>query len=221
MNAASCFRDRGFLLQRQVVEDRELDALRAEADRLATQSGSVCVRGIARLSPVFAALADTIRTTMAIPVPERCVRSILFDKTPGGNWPVAWHQDLTIAVQEQIEIDGYGPWSRKDGVVHTQPPVALLEQIVTLRVHLDPTPETNGALLVAPGSHREGRLRSDALEMTSRETHCCACSPGDVLAMRPLLLHASLRSQQPARRRILHFEYAPPLILPRALSWCE
>lgn len=39
------------------------------------------------------------------------VRGILFDKIPGANLKVPWHQDVTIAVQEKIEAEGFGPWS--------------------------------------------------------------------------------------------------------------
>jgi hypothetical protein len=41
------------------------------------------------------------------------VRGILFDKIPDANWKVPWHQDLTIAVREKIEVEGFGPWSVK------------------------------------------------------------------------------------------------------------
>src|ERR1700760_4405744 len=34
------------------------------------------------------------------------VRAILFDKTPGANWKVAWHQDLSIAVKRKVEEPG-------------------------------------------------------------------------------------------------------------------
>lgn len=39
----------------------------------------------------------------------RAVRAVLFDKTAGANWLVAWHQDRTIPVKERCEALGYGP----------------------------------------------------------------------------------------------------------------
>ena len=66
------------------------------------------------------------------------VRAVLFDKTPAANWSVAWHQDRTIPVVERIEVDGFGPWSRKDGILHVAPPVGVLERMITLRIHIDP-----------------------------------------------------------------------------------
>src|SRR5262245_25806598 len=62
------------------------------------------------------------------------VRALFFDKTEAANWRVPWHQDLTIAVARRIEIDGFGPWSIKAGVPHVQPPAAILEKMVTVRV---------------------------------------------------------------------------------------
>ena len=138
------------------------------------------------------------------------VRSILFDKTPEANWPVLWHQDRTIAVQEKKDVAGFGPWTRKGGEDHVHPPVAVLESIVTARIHLDPCDERNGALQVLPGSHRRGVLSPDEIADFREEEEavtCCAES-GDVLFMRPLLLHASGKSTRAGHRRILHLEYA-------------
>ena len=47
-----------------------------------------------------------------------------------------WHQDLSIAVKERHEVAGFGPWSVKEGVP-VQPPVEILESMLTLRLHLD------------------------------------------------------------------------------------
>ena len=83
----------------------------------------------------------------------RVVRGIYFDKHENANWKVAWHQDLTIAVRERVEVDGYGAWSIKARIHHVQPPVTVLENMLTVRVHLDHTEESNGALRVLPGRH--------------------------------------------------------------------
>jgi hypothetical protein len=86
------------------------------------------------------------------------VRAILFDKSAEQNWSLGWHQDRTIAVRQRIDMDGFGPWSIKSGMVHVEPPFDLLARMVTMRVHLDPVPTTNAPLLVAPGSHKRGRI---------------------------------------------------------------
>src|SRR3954464_6237384 len=71
------------------------------------------------------------------------VRGILFDKTADANWLAPWHQDLSIAVKHRIDLPAFGPWSVKAGVVHVQPPLELLRQMLTIRLHLDDCDEQN------------------------------------------------------------------------------
>jgi len=152
----------------------------------------------------------------------RVVRGIYFDKNPMANWKVAWHQDLTIAVREQLNIEGYGSWSTKAGIPHVQPPVSILERMLTLRLHLDDADESNGALRVLPGSHKAGRL--DALAIQAwRQRHepvVCPVAKGGAMLMRPLLLHASSQALHPTNRRVLHFEYSSS-DLHGGLSWYD
>jgi ectoine hydroxylase-related dioxygenase (phytanoyl-CoA dioxygenase family) len=213
----------GYQIHRGIFGDEETDFLRREADRIASQAGSACVRHLNDLSATFRELSVSNKISALLGDAKlQPVRSILFDKTPTENWPVAWHQDLTICTKAQADCEGYGPWSVKDGVHHVQPPISLLEQMVTLRIHLDPADSDNGALRVTPGSHRHGRLSSSSIaELTASEAHTCECQPGDVLLMSPLILHSSKRSTRPDHRRILHFEYAPPDALDSNLSWHE
>lgn len=152
----------------------------------------------------------------------RLVRAIYFDKSPGANWLVPWHQDLTFAVRERREVPGFGPWSVKDGIPHVQPPVGLLEQVITVRLHLDPCDGDNGALRVLPGTHALGRLAADQIQdcRTQVAEVLCAMEAGDALLMRPLLLHASSKSMTDRHRRILHLEYAG-FDLPDGLAWYE
>jgi len=152
----------------------------------------------------------------------RPVRGILFDKRPEANWPVAWHQDLTIAVRERVDQVGYGPWSVKAGVPHVQPPASVLEQMVTLRLHLDDCPASNGALRVLPESHQLGKLDRDQIrEMVSAgRPRTCEANTGDAVLMRPLLLHSSGPSDAPHHRRVVHIEYAAAA-LDHELEWAE
>jgi hypothetical protein len=152
----------------------------------------------------------------------RPVRAIYFDKSPEANWLVAWHQDLTLAVRERVEVEGFGPWSVKEGVPHVQPPVELLGRMLTLRLHLDAADESNGALRVLPGSHRLGRLSATQVQewRAAQSEVVCTAAAGDGLLMRPLLLHASGRSTSPRHRRVLHLEYAG-FALPPELAWHE
>lgn len=150
------------------------------------------------------------------------VRALLFDKTPGANWGVPWHQDLTIAVRERLNTPGFGPWTVKAGIVHVRPPVDVLERMVTLRVHLDDSEEDQGPLRVLPGSHRDGRLDAEAthLRLGRERPVSCLVGRGGVVMIRPLLLHASSPAESPRRRRVVHLEYAADP-LPGGLAWFE
>lgn len=176
--------------------------------------------------PQVAALARSPRLLALVrphlarePVP---VRALYFDKNPAANWLVPWHQDLTIAVQERVEVPAFGPWSTKAKIPHVQPPVPCLEQMLAVRIHLDPAGAENGALRILPGSHRKGRLTAGQIQALRAEIPevLCAAMPGDVLLMRPLVLHASARSTGSGHRRILHLEYAG-WTLPVGLQWHE
>jgi hypothetical protein len=55
-------------------------------------------------------------------------------------------------VESRLPVPGFGPWSTKSGVIHVQPPAHILERMLAVRIHLDPTDDTNGALRVLPGT---------------------------------------------------------------------
>jgi ectoine hydroxylase-related dioxygenase (phytanoyl-CoA dioxygenase family) len=150
------------------------------------------------------------------------VRAIYFDKIPEANWNVAWHQDTKITVKEKKEVKGYCSWSSKEGVVHVEPPKEILENILTLRVHLDSTGENNGALRVLSGSHSNGRVKSnEVIQLVNTGIPItCTAEPGDILLMRPLLFHSSRKSLTPSHRRIIHVEYCSSE-LPKQLEWHE
>lgn len=148
------------------------------------------------------------------------VRAVLFDKTQAMNWMVAWHQDRTIAVRQRLDAPGFGPWSVKDGIVHVAPPIAVLEQMVTLRLHIDACDDDNAPLLIALGSHQLGQVASDAVEAAigQRPVHACHADAGDVWAYSTPILHASARSVSDRRRRVLQIDYAADA-LPNGLEW--
>lgn len=167
-----------------------------------------------------AQLRDLIRAHL--PAEPTAVRAIYFNKSSETNWLVSWHQDLTIAVRQKIELPGFGPWSTKGGIPHTQPPVEYLEQMLAVRIHLDDADESNGALKVLPGTQNLGRLSAEQIQELrfQHEEYLCTAAAGDVMLMRPLLLHASSRSTSDRPRRVLHIEYAG-FELPGGLKWNE
>ena len=150
----------------------------------------------------------------------RPVRAILFDKTPGTNWALGWHQDRTVAVQARHELPGWGPWSVKRGIQHVEPPFALIERMATLRVHLDPVPADNAPLLIAPGSHRLGRIAEPEIAAVVARcgTVACLAERGDVWTYATPILHASAASTGHAHRRVLQVDYLADA-LPAPLAW--
>lgn len=150
----------------------------------------------------------------------RPVRAILFDKRPESNWALGWHQDRTIAVRARIETTGFGPWSAKAGIVHVEPPFALLENMVTLRAHLDDCGEDNAPLLIVPGSHRLGRIPAAEVSALAERlgSHACLARASDVWLNATTIVHASKASQAPSRRRVLHVDYSAEE-LPGGLDW--
>jgi len=150
------------------------------------------------------------------------VRGVYFDKQKDSNWKVAWHQDLTIAVKKRVELKGCTAWSIKAGIQHVHAPDWILENMIAMRVHLDDADESNGCLRVIPGSHKYGRLTNEEILARRERTAqlSCAVQRGDVIMMRPLLLHASSVSIQPAHRRVIHLEYCG-VRLPDGLEWYE
>jgi len=185
----------------------------------AGRRGLLALPAVARLARSRRLLAHVRPHLQCEPCP---VRALYFDKSSDTNWLVPWHQDLTLALRASADVPGFGPWSMKDGIPHVQPPVALLEQMLAVRIHLDAADASNGALRVLPGSHRLGRLSAERIQEL-RSVHpdfLCDVSAGDVLLMRPLLLHSSGRSRSTQHRRILHIEYAA-FKLPDELQWHE
>ena len=165
-------------------------------------------------------LIDLIRPILGLRA--FAVRGLIFDKTPEANWGVPWHQDLTIAVKQRVETPGFGPWTLKLGIHHVRPPIEVLENMVTLRIHLDDCHDDQGPLEVIAGSHKEGRIDPDGTRrwLEQEEPSACLTDRGGVVMIRPLLLHSSSAAKTPRRRRVVHLEYAANP-LPGSLQWYE
>jgi hypothetical protein len=148
-------------------------------------------------------------------------KAIYFDKPAGSNWLVAWHQDLMINVTHRAaDLPGFGPWTAKAGWVAVQPPAAVLENTVTIRLHLDDCDATNGALKVVPASHLGGVVPAETIASHTAAATVCAVPAGGVMLMKPLLLHASNRSTSSRSRRVIHLEFSTAE-LPTGLAWRE
>lgn len=194
-----------------------------EREEVRRKGGAYGVRNLLEVVPTAAAIAADLRLrALVTPIlGPGCfaVRGTLFDKIPGANWSLFWHQDSIITVRERQDVPGFSKWSRKAGVWHCEPPFSVFERMLTLRLHLDDCGPDNGPLRVLAGSHRGGW--HDA-ELDQWKTSCveqtCTARAGDVVVMRPLILHASSASASPSHRRVVHIEYAVD-DLPGHLEW--
>ena len=198
-----------------------LNEVRAVLAAVPPGRAGVRLHGVAGLRPLLA-LSGPVGAVAAVmlgPV-ARPVRAILFDKTAVANWALPWRQDRIIAVQARIETPGYGPWTRKGGQLHVAPPAALQANMATLRLHLDPVPPGNAPLLVAPGSHRLGRVPEAEVPAVVRQcgTATCLAEAGDVWLYATPILHVSAAAVTPGRRRVLQADYASA-DLPGGLRW--
>ena len=148
------------------------------------------------------------------------VKSIYFDKHETSNWFVTYHQDLTISVDKKIENKGFGPWTVKSNQFAVQPPLNILENIFTLRIHLDDANENNGALKVVPKSHLKGICRLETIDWSLEPETTCNVPKGAIMIMKPLLLHSSGKTINNKKRRVIHIEFSN-LELPHDMNWAE
>jgi len=229
------FQRDGFELVKGAVGDAPISEwLRAATRRMenapegtVTRHGEpYAMRGIVAQCPYIAAcIRETILPRLIRPIlgpGARLVRSLLLDKTPDNNWGVSWHRDLTISVREKIETPGFQRWRQKAEGWDVEPPVALLQKMVTARVHLDDCLAVDGPLCVIPGSHEWPVEPWDALVERSKDLDAVEihAQHGDALLMRPLLAHSSNRALKPNHRRVVHLEFCAEK-LPGGLEWCD
>jgi hypothetical protein len=97
-------------------------------------------------SPPLLALARDILGVGATPY-----RATLFEKSGQANWLVPWHQDTALPLESSFDAPGWGPWSKKAGILYAHAPASALSRVVALRVHLDASTAANGPLRVIPG----------------------------------------------------------------------
>ena len=231
--ATAQLREHGFAIVPDVLDQTMVVQLRELIDRARQSQNSENVSntsgtyGLRNLTDVVPEVADIVTVPQICQLLEAAigqnafmVRSTLFDKTPGANWGVFWHQDLSIAVAERHECDGYSAWTRKAGVQCVQPPIDLMERVLAVRLHLDDCTAENGALKVLPGTHKMAKLCTSEVERQQSQIKevTCEVPAGGAVLMRPLLLHASSPMEQPTSRRVIHFEFAN-FELPSPLQW--
>ena len=175
----------------------------------AGRAGTRCLLDEAVVRAVAIVLKEELIALGILPQSAVAIQAIAFDKTPDTNWKVAWHQDVMFPFAKAVTSGGYTVATKKGGVDFARPPLAALENMLAVRLHLDDCDETNGPLRVVPGSHRGGLIPS--VECSARvaggaEVPCLA-REGEAVLMKPLLLHASSQATEPKHRRVLHLVY--------------
>jgi hypothetical protein len=218
---AATFAQEGAWPMRAALDPSELRGLEEAIADLPPDQAGIRLYGIAALRPYLASPGSIWKVAASVlGEAARPVRAILFDKTPSTNWGLPWHQDRTIVVTRRVEVEGFGPWTVKSGLLHVAPPFDLLAGMVTLRVHLDAVSETNAPLLIAPGSHRLGQIPEG--EVPSVVERCgiatCFAEAGDIWLYSTPILHCSEAARVPAHRRVLQVDFAAS-DLPGGLAW--
>ena len=213
------FEDEGFVIVPDVLTDDECHQL-AEALQTGGTAGTRCSLDLDWCAALAIRIHEHPALSSLIPPDYVAAQCTYFEKSIATNWLVPVHQDLSIPVAEKLPHAPVGGWSEKEGSIYVQPPVEVLQQLIAVRLHIDPCGDEDGPLRVMPGSHRLGRIDPNAAsEIRARYAEVrCTAGRGSALAMRPLLLHASSKATGSSLRRVLHFLFGPPL-LPHGLRW--
>lgn len=203
----------GYDVVTSVTSESECDDLLTALESSMLVRSRAGARHLLSVQAISEMANDCRLTTMAsegLSHAARPFRVTLFDKSAAANWSVVWHQDTALPVRSRVDVPGWGPWSRKAGVLYAHAPAEALSKIVALRLHLDESSLDNGPLRVIPGSHRLGVLEDEEVERLARD-HMpvdCVVGRGGIIAMSPLIIHSSPRLRSAAARRVLHIEYA-------------
>ena len=166
--------------------------------------------------------SSLLRAVQRLTPKAMAVRIVAFNKSERANWGVPWHQDRVIAVAEKVDVAGYTNWTNKSGTWHCEPPQSILDEMLFVRVHLDDTDQSNGAMEIAVGSHSVGIVPAAKAEEMAN-THpieTCVARRGDVLILKMLTLHSSKPAKVPSGRRVLRIDFSASQ-LPPPLSWSE
>ncbi|HET9957270.1 MAG TPA: phytanoyl-CoA dioxygenase family protein [Polyangiaceae bacterium] len=137
------------------------------------------------------------------------IDALFFDKGADANWAVPAHQDIVVPVPPNSVGLSVRNSRMRHGTFYGEPPLQALRELVALRLHFDDCSRSTGGLAVIPGSHDRRWSDAQLAGIPSDAFRHCDCRAGDVLLMKPLVVHRSPRAEQPQRRRVLHVLYAP------------
>lgn len=230
-NHKNSIRENGFTVINNIFSEQEIEKIGAVIQNIDTSKETFrksddlfAIRQFLKEIPEVKDLIfnDNIKNIITEVFGEQyfVVKSIYFDKPEKSNWYVAYHQDLTISVDRKTELAGFGPWTTKQNQFAVQPPLDILENIFTIRIHLDDTDENNGALKVVPTSHSKGIYRPETIDWSIETETICSVEKAGIMIMKPLLLHGSNRTINGNKRRVIHIEFSDKA-LPEELNWSE
>ncbi|APG06493.1 hypothetical protein BJI69_11030 [Luteibacter rhizovicinus DSM 16549] len=213
MSRAVTFARDGFAILPRIVAASSCDALVEDLEALPLAgAGSRALLSFEGIGSLGRSLASHPLIATLLAPGAQAVQCTLFSKSDTSAWSVTPHQDLSIPVHERHDTIGWSGWSHKEGMWFAQPPVEVLEQFVAVRLQLDDNAAETGPLEVVPGTHRMGRLSSEAIRDAAASCKVpCVVERGGVVVLRPLLIHSSAKGRTAGNRRVLHFLYGPPL----------
>ncbi|SMC42603.1 phytanoyl-CoA dioxygenase family protein [Moheibacter sediminis] len=231
MNQKEFFSENGFALIDNIYSEEEINSILHEIENADSQNDTFrkssdlfairqILKEIPEISPIIfnENLKNLIREFIGNDF--FIVKSIYFDKPETSNWYVAYHQDLTISVDKKVELENFNFWTKKQNQFAVQPPIEILKNIVTIRIHLDETNEENGALKVIPKSHSKKIYRTKTTDWSAEKEVSCNVLRGGIMFMKPLLLHSSSRTTNNQKRRVIHIELSN-FDLPNEINWSE
>ena len=223
--------DNGFSVMENIYSDEEIQNILTIIDQTDSSNETFrktndlfAIRQFLREIPTVIDLifTENLKSVMKEIIGEGffVVKSIYFDKPETSNWYVPYHQDLTISVDKKMEIKNFELWTTKQNQFAVQPPIEFLENITTIRIHLDDTDENNGALRVVPKSHLKKIYRPETIDWNKEIETICRVKKGGIMLMKPLTLHSSKRTTNNKKRRVIHIEFSNRE-LPNELKWAE
>lgn len=231
MNHKEFFSENGFAVMDDIYSEKEINSILHKIENADSQNDTFrkssdlfairqILKEIPEINPII--FNENLRNLIHefIGNDYFIVKSIHFDKPETSNWYVAYHQDLTISVDKKVELENFNFWTKKQNQFAVQPPIEILENIVTIRIHLDETNEQNGALKVIPKSNSKKIYRPETIDWSTEKEVSCNVEKGGVMLMKPLLLHASGRTTNNQKRRVIHIELSN-FNLPNEINWSE
>lgn len=219
------FSENGFQIIQDFASKAEIDFIAGELSKIITSNNKAgSLRNVEALSEAVEQFSHSEKMMTLVKKhiggTPSLLRAIYFNKTSDKNWLVSWHQDKTTAVTDKIQCSSWTNWSEKDGVLHAQPPSAVFDKMITVRLHIDDADKNNGCLRVIPKSHLLGvQTQKYLISGIKKENQLiCEVKSGDVMLMHPLLIHASSKAENPSSRRVLHMEFSS-FQLPDNVEW--